>query len=417
MGTRFRERGFSSGGKIVGSDGFSQNDIIWEVDFRRFPLSDGTNAGYHTSLLTSKGLTLARASSATVQTSTSTITTTGLGVDAPRLGDAGYGQGLVIESSRTNLVPTSREIGGTGWTQGTGNFETGSYADGPDGSVLSADRLYRPDGLVYSDYVATAVTAGVSYTGGFWARGTSGASGYNPFVADVQLITQPVSAIWTRKTHTVEAVATTTGYWQVQTGTPTAAALDIVCDLHQLEVGKFATEVILTSGASATRAGESISVDASRLVRAGRIGLELEFVPKAGTLAAMIDSWGNQRQIHIVSGTYSLISCLTGTVSVVVGGNTFTTTGAITHVAGDTHNLWIEAGGGLLATRVVWRKKALGGSYGSAVVLGTSAAPQGNHTATGSLYFLGDSLSRYMLDAWVKRIVAYTPGRRPTWAA
>ena len=405
MGTRFRERGFSSGGKIVGSDGFSQNDIIWEVDFRRFPLSNGTNAGYHTSLLSSKGLTLARASAATVQTSTSTVVTTGIGVDAPRIGDAGYGQGLVIEEARTNLVPTSRELGGTGWSQGTGNFETGSYADGPDGSVLSADRLYRPDGLLYSDYVATAVTAGVTYTAGFWVRGTSGESVYKPYVADVQFITQTAPAIWTRKTHTIAAVATTTGYWQLLTGGPTASSVDIVSDLHQLEVGKFPTEVIVTTGATAARAGDKLTL-ARDITRSGRISLELQFIPKAARSSysgspVLWQSTASPNDLCQFAFNTGNFVCNVGGVS--------TTLGTIDWAAGDVVDLWIECGGGGSTIAKYRRNNGAVTSLLAGVPLANIVAPS---ITIGSNYLGGANVS-----AWYKYARAYVPGRRPSWAA
>ena len=406
MGTRFRERGFSSGGKIVGSDGFSQNDIIWEVDFRRFPLSNGTNAGYHTSLLSSKGLTLARASSATVQTSTSTVVTTGIGVDAPRIGDAGYGQGLVIEEARTNLVPTSREFGGTGWSQGTGNFETGSYADGPDGSVLSADRLYRPDGLNYSDYVATAVTAGVTYTAGFWVRGTSGASMYSPYVADLQAGNVPVaSSIWSRQTHTRTSAATATGYWQPLSGVPTTVIVDIVCDLHQLEAGKFPTEAIVTTSGAATRAGDKLTL-ARDITRNGRISLELQFIPKAArsSYSGSPVLW----QSTASPNDLCQFAFNTGNLVCTVAGES-TTLGTIDWAAGDVVDLWIECGGGG-STIAKYRRN------NGVVTSLLAGAPRANIVAPsitiGSNYLGGANVS-----AWYKYARAYVPGRRPTWAA
>lgn len=398
--------------------------IIWDLDFTpggpvALTTSPETIAAAQ-AYLSARGASLTRASAATVQTSASTVYTA-IGVDQPRVGL----YGLVVEEARTNRVPVSRDR--TSWTAG-GFTYTADYAVSPDGTAM-APRNYGASGG-FGRYVSPSVSSSTTYIATQWARrGVLGvASSIGHYIQDGTTAagaaaTHDLTDSWARyATPTLTTGGTTTGMtYSACEGRAllglSASARDAVVDFAQVEAGKFATEAIITTGAAATRAADKLSTLSSRVVRDGRIGIELEFTPKAATLAEQIDAAGWNRQLHIANALhYTSLDCNTGKITVSIGGS-FTTGTGLTHAAGDTHNLWIEAGGGSLVTRIVWRKKSAGGSYGAATVLGTSGAPQGAHTSAGNCHFMADSSGNYYLTSWLQRIRAYAPGRRPAWAA
>jgi hypothetical protein len=413
MGTRFRERGFSSGGKIVGSDGFSQNDIIWEVDFRRFPLSDGTNAGYHTSLLSSKGLTLARASAATVQTSTSTVVTTGIGVDAPRIGDAGYGRGLVIEEARTNALTYCNDFSQSFWTAiGSGGGSTRALSGiAPDGG--GAFRLTNGAPLIEGN-------------ARMHGNGTFGAGRFSVFTKSV--VGSSVSLRYGGPTSYNTASNPTTWNRIIAVETAGVSNYPVVYGANfdnagallsgaagdqsewwgaQVELGaKFPTELILTTGATATRAEDSLIAPTS-IVRNGRLGLAVKFIAKCG--AAEFGGTHTLWSGHGASITDSIVfSHITRQAVVRVGGAVLFSSAAWSFNRGDTVEIWSEIGGGSLPSVIKYRVN------GGAVVTLYNGAPAPALTPVTCGLMSAGSMN---FSCWLQYARAYVPGRRPVWAA
>jgi hypothetical protein len=423
MGTRFRERGFSSGGKIVGSDGFSQNDIIWEVDFRRFPLSNGTNAGYHTSLLSSKGLTLARASSATVQTSTSTVVTTDIGVDAPRIGDAGYGHGFVIEETRENKCVNSRNVTTlNGWGAAGAGSTTQDAETGVDGTQLVDSHSVASNYGPFTPTAGVSVAAGAKITATFWVKRRAGtgsgtmqaALGISGVGAGSVTVTRTIGETWEKVTLTAtNATAGAVTYyltpWEgraAAAATPpiSAQTLDYLVDLVNVELSVvFGTEGIITTGALATRAVDNLTLDTNaRIVRNGRAVIEMRFVAKS---ASTNDNYQALIDIEGTGGANSVVMfMLTGALRVgpVQSTNTFA------YSFGDVVDLFMEWGNG-----VPYAKIRKNGGAVTTLALTATVAPK---LAAGSpKIFNGTGTNR--ASGWIQQIRVYTPGKRPAWAA
>lgn len=389
--------------------------VVWDARLDLLPLSTSANASTLRAALAAMGLTLTRASAATVQTSASEVVTSGIGVDDPRVGR----YGLVIEEARTNYNPYARSLAtADGWTAGTVTYSADALVS-PDGTT-SADRE-EIAAAAFGRY-RTILTATSTTTASMWRRsGTSTPKSHAWYIADGANVAvnqnDALSTAWERSVLTlatpgggVAPINTCDGRLLGPPYNLTQGARDVAIDLVQVEVGKFATEAILTTGAAATRAGDKLAIDTSaRLVRSGRIGIETRFVPKFAN-TDITGSWAYRWSMDGNNQAYLQKS--DNKIRVWSNGVSFTTTSGPSWSAGDTVDMWIEAGGGSLVTRVVYRVNG-----GAATVLGTSGAPQASLVSGTGVSFLSEVTATSQSSSWVQRIRAYAPGRRPSWAA
>ena len=336
--------------------------VLWSADFTT--LTPGAVATLPGSLV------LTRASAATVQTGTSTVVTAGIGTDVARAGrrlDADT-IGLVLEAERTNgAFNNSRNS--TRNNAGTGT-ETANQT-GPDGTANAArDAIGAGQ---YSTYWQNPLngpyTVGQPVTWSVWAKLASGSAPgrieYNS--AGWGQVAVTVGAAWGRVSYTTNAT-TTSNLGLIPTTGRDGTARDNYTDLGQIESGAWASEAIVTTTGSATRAGERLYLaSAAPYVNAGRLTLAISCRPKAARdkYAAAMRVW--------TSGTdYAEINPTTGVMTVSIGGST-NTTAAIT---------------------------------GSAL---------GNVSTAGALDLLCNGTSN-QLSAWITRMAAYRANQRPAWA-
>lgn len=392
--------------------------VLWEAPFKLLPLSTSANASELRGRLAAMGLTLTRASAATVQTSASTVVTSGIGVDDPRVGDAGYGRGLVLEESRQNkLVRSDTSVTSLAWgaTVAGGNTLSGETvaADGPDGGNAVKLTSSAVTGSFAHWYMGAGVATAAPYTFSSWLRGEVGGevtsisstpNGVTYFRNACTLTTG-----WQRFSATGTGTAAT---WYAQIGTdkrdasqPNTPAQITRAALAQYELGAFPTELVVTTGAAATRAADALTLNRS-LVRGGRFGVEYVFVPKAskGDISAT--------SVLYYEGTncYTAIHAVNGNVQLIVGGalvyNSAASGGYMNWSRGDVIKLWIEGGGGALQSRAKYSRNGVvtdlgagDGSVAPAIVPGATA-----------------NLARDW-SFWLQSVRAYAPGRRPQWAA
>lgn len=348
------------------------------------------------------GLSLSRASSATVQTSASTVVTAGIGVDVARVGDDGSGAGLVLEEARTNLQTASRaEVGGAGWNVASGTV-TANFAAGPDGSNV-ATRSQVTAGK-YSQYWDSSARTG-AHCCSVWARGTSAPQTLHGDIGLPNSFTLAGAATtsWARFTNVLVLAAQ---QMQLACVNNPTATLDCLSDLWQCEAGAFPTEAIVTTGATATRAGERLyHATSSALVRAGRLGLEVKIRPKGSSASYS----ANMRLWTIDANNYAEIDKTTRVLTVVVAGASFSFPTALpAWAAGDTLEIWLEAGGGAFASRAAARVNG-----GATVQLGLSSSAAGTIPATGAIDLLCNGTAA-QFSARVQTLRA--PATRPSWA-
>lgn len=398
----------------AGSDG-----VIWRANFDLLPLSTSANAATLRAALAAMGLTLTRASAATVQTSASEVVTSGIGVDDPRVGL----YGLVVEEARTNEILHARDPQNAVAYAGAGvggDTATASGLARPDGTIGGNNRIDVPSGSYSRYYVSAARAAGTKWTLSHWLRSFSGTtttqarfyqSGGGPSHA---IANASLGTTWGRVSHTLTATVTNALIFIPEDGRDlfgvapsgiVTGARNAVHDLTQIEQGAFATEPILTTGAAATRAADLITAnDPARMIRSGRLGMEVRFVPKG----ASADHTGSPYVWWSDAGNnYAYWNAGLGKFLVIIGGATAITSAAFSWVAGDVVDLWIEAGGGTSTIKA----RTNGGATQN---LGTDATVRAAITGANlSLMGRGGAV----VTSWLQRMRAYAPGRRPSWCA
>ena len=368
------------------------------------------------------GLSFSRASSATVQTSASTVVTAGIGTDVARVGSAdGTTIGLVIEPSRQNFAPDSRNMIAASWTAGIGTTTHPLTPAGPDGSSLTS-RVQCATSQ-YSNYRLGAQGSS-RRIGSTWVRTTSGSAGQaQPYIYDGTTVAAALFSIggtWSR----VAVAQATSGSNSVSQFNPNSSqdltangggapgATDNCIDLVQIESGSWASEAIVTSGAAATRAGERLYLSSgASVVNVGRLSayIKAQFKHSPANADSAFRVWSD----HSDATTYAEISTA-GVLTVSVGGVTNTTT-ALAWAAGDIVELWIAAGGGV-ATVAKYRVTS-GGVPGAITTLTITGSTLGTYAPAGALDLFCDSSIAKQPGMRLQSLQFYKAGQSPAgWA-
>lgn len=389
--------------------------VLWEATFSGFP------AGKLVTL--PSGLVLTRASAATVQTGTSTVDTTP-GVNEARIGrrlDAAA-LALVIEEARTNIAFGSSSLATAPWAKVFGGETVSNNAavdpSGASGAARLLTQAIADSGVFDNQNVATGVTYAVSC----WAKRNVAADQAIRLRITLeagvsnQYVNVTAGAAWGRTAGvlTVTLGGVTTADPLV--GSSAAAVRDVLLYGVQLEAGTFPTEVIVTTGGNATRVSDQLYLPSAlvptKVVDGGRIGIYQRFRPKCssanlGTFAGLWSIDGNNQ---------AFVRKSTGMVNVYVAGVAFNSTVAPSWALGDTVETWIEAGGGTLNTRILYRVNG-----GAVVTLGTSGAPQGTLVNSSSLKIhstgAGPTGGQTDMSVWLEEVRCFRAGVRPGWAS
>lgn len=349
------------------------------------------------------GLSFSRASTATVQTSASTILVTGITTDVARIGDDGANhKGLVIEEARTNNAQYAQLVGNPVSTTGT---PTISDITGPDGAT--SGRQIQDTGasaFQFQYFNPTNFSNGTSVVGSCWGKliaGTQGTVQENGDSADLVI----TSANWARVVNSGTANAISPFSMNFVPTNLVAASVG-TCAFYgaQYEAGKFVTELILTSGAAATRAGERLWLtDKSTAIISGQLSMEVAYFPKGAH-----NAYAAQQNIFFIdANNQAFIN--NGTVTVVVGGVSLASSNSYTFNAGDNVELWIRAGNDVPQASM----RVNGGT--PTVFTFTQTQQAALSTATGTMDLLCSGTTN-QLTSRVRAIRFYGRGVKPGWA-
>jgi hypothetical protein len=352
-----------------------------------------------------------------VRTSATAVLTS-VSANQARFGNDGAGHsGLVFEEARTNLIPTARNLTGTGWATGSG-VTTTTGITGVDGASGATQSDVLSGGWSNYMLLSSVLTQGDQYTYSQWVRNTTGTGPIQAYVeygGTVVVGGEPAgSNLFHRLQLTGVAGGTAfvaypaDGYDDTAYGGLTSGARNNVTDLIQLEAGAFATEAIVTNGSTATRAAEDLTVtNGESFVDNGRVAIEVVLQPKGARNG--YPTWGES--IWTSGSDWAAIEPSTGQMTISIGGssNVANFTPAISWNALDTVEIFVAAGGSV-PTVVEYRVN--GGEPHVATISGSAL---GSVTASGALEVLCYH-GGFQFSSYVRRIRAWSNGQRPAWA-
>lgn len=393
---------------------------LLDVDYTTYPLSSGANSATINSAISAVGGTFTRASSASVQTSASAMVTTGIASNDARIGNAGYGQGLVLERARTQLMPLITTPGEYIAYNCTDN---GLVDVGPNGSTLSREVavVACPNpGNASCMYKGAAIGSATLHAASAWYKGEAGGEAtYLLLVNSGNTLPQSTACSLTTSWQRFQAARVTSDYpgnvnWFIEMGTDrgdpaqsATLAATINMAYPQLENSWCATEWV-SSGTCAIDLHGFTST--TPLLDGNRIGIELTMVMKYASTAIPVGSKVSLWSVDANNRCYIENSAGTLIARCIVAGVTYSTGVAPAWAQFDKVTFWCEAGGGSLSTKMAYRIAS-----GAEVVLGTGAAqgtvPSG--VALNICHFAGAD-AHYL---WLQRETFYASGQKPSWVS
>jgi len=407
----------------------TNNVNLFHADFTTLS-NGGTSQSTFNS--TFSGLSFARATVSTVQTSASAIDSTP-GINYACVGSIdGTSRGLVLQPNTFQVIGAAvgnnapRDFTNATWNAGSGVTTTPSYAAGPDGIPpgVGCSRIQVSSGG-YGNY--GNVLIGTNYCWSSWQRSTNPAS--NGDMQQVWILATPgdgnstvVSAtstwnriIQTNGTSSRQYADVVDGRDYTGSGGQSARARDILVDYAQFERGDIATECIALS--QTTRNCEVLKhTNAASLADNNRMKVRYAFYPKGGSGAVTWDSLFNGAQAYwylfscanggtptFATDDYVRINTSTLKIETRIAGTTATSTNAISFSANQLVEIYLELGASIAS---VCKYRINGGSWTDLVLSHT----YGNYNPSGDFYLWSSGVGGstvYTIPCWAKEIQFY----------
>lgn len=346
--------------------------------------------------------------SRTMQTSASTVAT-GVGVDVGALGreSTTHSFGLQHEPARTNIQTNNTDV--SVWAVGTCPVTTATAPDGVVRNIRMAQAAAGqtrgtrtgPDTITLNQYVSCWIKRIIQNPAEFNNLYLStGAYAY--------IVPPAVDATWWRTGfQSYFAGSLYSGRYYPCIGGATPCTTDVYG--YQVEDSGHPTSVIVTAGASVTRAGTFLTVPAASLVVGGRVSLEFDLRPKGAATEYTIDGayvylayWDANNHIRLDTATRRL--------EVTVNGVLWSPVTVLAWNRLDRVRIWVAAGD---ATTVSYAKYQV--NEGAVTDLGNSGAAQAALSAVGTIYLLNTNVGA-QFSSWVYRVSAFAYGDAPAWA-
>ena len=319
------------------------------------------------------GLSFARASSGhTVQTGTSTLVTSGItSNDVGRIGrlSDSHSRGLFIEPARTNSCRYSRSMNAApGALSGSVTYTTGRT--GPDGTTNAIRGQVASGAFANYDTVPSSgvFASNTQMVFSAWVKKGSGSGAYQFNAAHGGTTGAAAGGIaganWSRVasatfTYPAGSACYPVG-WDGRANTTlssSAGARDCEIDFAQVEAGKYPTSAIITTGSTATRAAERLTIDSTRsaasIVR-GRLAIYLRF--RAIAALSSLDYLSEGYLLREVGGNFN-VRLYANSQQLEINGppgyQSITGSSAISIAARDLVEMYFEFGAGKSVAR--WR--------------------------------------------------------------
>ncbi len=330
---------------------------------------------------------------------------------------AGYA-GLRFEPTRTNIIQDSRAIDAATWNAGSAAVTFPDDSAGPDG-LVKADRTTTNTNAKFSRFwLLGSQTNKFAYS--FWKRAVSGSYGAGVVISAIAATTESgaLSTNWTRVSGVTNIANSNVQLGPLNSSSNGNAGVSIVSDMHQIEVGRYTTSYIDTSGGTGTRNGERLYVSTgSSIVNSGAIGIYIRLtVPCAATSTVTDGYLSDSTAVRLWTDandatTYVEMGTASAGLTISVGGVLNTcASGAFVFVAEDIVEIFVQCGGSV-ASKVSWRKN--GGATTKPTVSGSVL---GTIAPSGAIELLCNGTTQ-QFGGCVHQVSFYNKGTYPAWAA
>lgn len=171
-------------------------------------------------------------------------------------------KGCIIEPERTNVIEWSNDLTQSHWLT-SGSVTSRTYGVAGPSEALDATRIVWPaaDGWVYNAVPSSQIADSTVFAFSFWARSISGSTTIRTIVnhrdGTFGITSVPITTSWAR--YVVYDNFLAGGSTSVINFNNNALAATVDIFGVQVEAGSYATSLIETSGAAATRAAEGLS--------------------------------------------------------------------------------------------------------------------------------------------------------------
>lgn len=183
-------------------------------------------------------------------------------VNVRRIENRGDGSGdmLLMEAARTNQIVQSRAMQDAAWSGGT-TTDTANALAGPDGAVLATRVVATAGQFSRNQTIAGTGMHALSC----WARAVSGTTPHQLYIGGTNANARSIGTTYERRISTGSIAASPSAVVPEDArdltvyGGQVATAQDAYVDLHQFEVGGFASSPIRTTTVAVTRAADFLS--------------------------------------------------------------------------------------------------------------------------------------------------------------
>jgi len=330
-------------------------------------------------------------------------------------GNGTGGPGLLVESSRTNVVPRSQEIDDVSFGDFTANGAAAPVLNGadaalaPDGTLTAEDYTFDATAATQASARAIGVLTAAAYSAQVWIRGTSGSGAMDVCIQTAAAPTATCSTCsfdsiaWTQcKIENVTSIAAGQlfiGNMTYLNGGTTRTSNRVYVWGADAEAGKYITSYIPTSGVATARSAETAKVNGS---------LFPSQYSKAATIVVPWSTSTGPALPSILMGEYALkgsdlflpsmaIRVQNGTGS----GYVSKTSGAVTVVAGTPTRIAAYSGYGVMSIFV--DGSLFYGPASLAVAVGGSSATTGIADNTVGVSHLDGVIKNICWDANLDR--------------